>query len=181
MLVLIPNPNQTAQLVKLQKAFIGSHQGFYQQAPLWIFLKDENFSGRDFNKDELKQFSAEITKVELEQPEVYFSDSLQRVVLGSGVSVCTASGVCRAELIICGSVGSQGGAAMVTARGVTEPETSRCTAPLPNLCFANVQGSAVQGAFPTKLKIFRVANAVRLDQHSLAVSDFVWKKINKEG
>lgn len=165
MLVLIPNPNQTAQLVKLQKAFIGSHQGFYQQAPLWIFLKDENFSGRDFNKDELKQFSAEITKVELEQPEVYFSDSLQRVVLGSGVSVCTASGVCRAELIICGSVGSKGGAAMVTARGVTGPETSRCTAPL----------------LPTPLKIFRVANAVRLDQHSLAVSDFVWKKINKEG
>lgn len=149
MLVLIPNPNQTALLVKLQKAFISSHQGFYQQAPLWIFLKDEKFSGRYFNKDELKQFSAEITKVELEQPEVYFSDSLQRVVLGSGVSVCTASGVCRAELIICGSVGSQGG--------------------------------AVQGAFPTKLKIFRVANAVRLDQHSLAVSDFVWKKINKEG
>ena len=169
MLVLIPNPNQTAQLVKLQKAFIGSHQGFYQQAPLWIFLKDENFSGRDFNKDELKQFSAEITKVELEQPEVYFSDSLQRVVLGSGVSVCTASGVCRAELIIC--------AAMVAR----QTPTAESTEPLLNLCFANVQGTAVQGAFPTKLKIFRVANAVRLDQHSLAVSDFVWKKINKEG
>ena len=152
MLVLIPNPNQTARLVKAQKAFIASHQGFYQQAPLWIFLKDKNFSGRDFNKDELKKFSAGITKVELEQPEVYFSDSLQRVVLGSGVSVCTASGVCRAELILCGSVGSQGG----VSRGT-------------------------EISLPSPLKIFRVANAVRLDQYSLAVSDFVWKKINKEG
>ncbi len=161
MLVLIPNPNQTALLVKLQKAFIGSHQGFYQQAPLWIFLKDETFSSRDFNKDELKQFSAEITKVELEQPEVYFSDSLQRVVLGSGVSVCTVSGVCRAELIICGSLKEWEGSSIK----VTGTPTSE----------------SVGLQLPSPLKIFRVANAVRLDQHSLAVSDFVWKKINKEG
>lgn len=157
MLVLIPNPNQTVELVKLQKAFIAEHKGFYQHTPLWIFFKDDNFSKRDFNKDDLKKFSAGITKVELDQPEVYFSDSLQRVVLGSGVSISTTSDVCKAELVICGSVSSQGGSTM---------EVKQTPAS---------EGSGVH--FPFQLKIFRLAAAEQLAPGTYAVNESVWRKI----
>lgn len=186
MLVIIPNPNQIAELVRVQKAFIKNANSpagessparpgtpvFYQHTPLWIFVEpgSSDFS-RDFNKEELKGLSAGITKVEIAPPYVYFSENLQQVVLGCQSIISTTSGSLQGEFILCNSVSSQAG-----AKVVTHTPTSECAEPSLNLCYAKVLGGA-EVSFPLQLKVFRLANAVRLDKHSMAVSDFVWKKI----
>ena len=150
MLVIIPNPNQTASLVHMQKNFIKDSSAqtlFYQASPLWIFLEDKEFSNRDFSKDELKEFSAAISKVELEHPRVYFSKNLQQMVLGSHSLISTDSRILQGELVLCRS--------LKDAKDIPNPKLFS----------------------PMELKIFRIANAVRLDEHSLAVTDFVWKKL----
>ena len=186
MLVIIPNPNQIAELVRVQKAFIKNANSpagessparpgtpvFYQHTPLWIFVEpgSSDFS-RDFNKEELKGLSAGITKVEIAPPYVYFSENLQQVVLGCQSIISTTSGSLQGEFILCNSVSSQAG-----AKVVNHTPTSECAEPSLNLCYAKVLGGA-EVSFPLQLKVFRLANAVRLDKHSMAVSDFVWKKI----
>lgn len=158
MLVLIPNPNQMAELVQAQKALIAALNAsatplFYQHSPLWIFFEGKDFSTRDFNKEELKEFAAGLSKVELEYPRAYFSDSLQRVVIGCHSRITCGSEVLQGELVLCQSTSSQAG---------DIPDKTD----FPSLTY-----------FPQQLKIFRVANAVRPNKHSFAVSDFVWKKL----
>ena len=173
MLVLIPNPNQLAQLVKVQKAFIKEANApqqpiFYQNTPLWIFLPEDKFShsgNKKLIKDELKELSQSILKVELEEPRVYFSENLQRVVLGSHSRISTESGLCSAELILC-----------KTASVVMKTPTSEIAEHLPDKCPAFVHGlSEIQ--FPTQLKIFRLAAAEELAPNTYAVNESVWRKI----
>ena len=159
MLVLIPNPNQMIELLNAQKAFIQQNNRadgpiFYQSTPLWIFAEpgSKEFS-RDFLKDELKKFAADIQKVELEHPQVYFSTRLQQIVLGCHSRISINSRILQGELILCNS-----------AKVATPPTTYKCTEPsLKN--------------FQMQLKVFRVANAVQPDAHSMAITDFVWKKL----
>jgi hypothetical protein len=160
MLVIIPNPNQIAELVRVQKTFIKNATFppvFYQHTPLWIFIEpgSSDFS-RDFNKEELKGLSAGITKVEIEPPNVYFSENLQQVVSGCQSIISTTSGSLQGELILCNST---------SATVVRQSPTSESTEASP------------AAHFPLQLKIFRLANAVHPDEHSMAVSDFVWKKL----
>ena len=183
MLVLIPNPNQLAQLVKMQKAFIKEANApqqpiFYQNTPLWIFLPEDKFSlsgNKKLIKDELKELSQSILKVELEEPLVYFSENLQLRVLGSHSRISTTSGVCSAELILCKTASA--------ASVVMKTPTSESDSHLPNICFANVAGKT-EGVvsdltFPLQLKIFRLADAEELAPNTWAVNESVWKKINR--
>ena len=165
MLVLIPNPNQLAQLVKMQKAFIKEANApqqpiFYQNTPLWIFLPEEKFSlsgNKKLIKDELKELSQSILKVELEEPRVYFSENLQRVVLGSHSRISTESGLCSAELILCDSLPVKGAASQIK----NPPDIKE----LSDL------------TFPMQLKIFRLADAEELAPNTWAVNESVWRKI----
>ena len=172
MLVLIPNPNQIAELVKIQKDFIEkvnicgnqsapSRPIFYQNTPLWIFLPEEQFSlsGNEKTiKNELKELSQSILKVELEEPSLYFSEKLQQMVLGAAADISTDSGLCKAELIICKTAS----VVMETANvaGKTEGVVSDLT-------------------FPLQLKIFRLAAAEELSPGTYAVNESVWRKINR--
>ena len=181
MLVLIPNPNQIAELVKIQKDFIEkvnicgnqsapSRPIFYQNTPLWIFLPEEKFSlsgNEKAIKNELKELSQRIKKVELEEPSLYFSEKLQQMVLGAAADISTDSGLCKAELIIC-----------KTASVVMKTPTSEIAEHLPDKCPAFVHGlSEIQ--FPTQLKIFRLAAAEELSPGTYAVNESVWRKINR--
>lgn len=167
MLVLIPNPNQLAQLVKVQKAFIKEANApqqpiFYQNTPLWIFLPEDKFSlsgNKKLIKDELKELSQSILKVELEEPRVYFSENLQRVVLGSHSRISTESGLCSAELILCDSLPVKGTAPQIK----NLPDTKELFG----------------GHFPLQLKIFRLAAAEELAPNTYAVNESVWRKINR--
>ena len=193
MLVLIPNPNQIAELVKIQKDFIEkvnicgnqsalSRPIFYQNTPLWIFLPEEKFSlsGNEKTiKNELKELSQSILKVELEEPSLYFSEKLQQMVLGTAAYISTDSGLCKAELIICKTAS----VVMKTASVVMETTTSESDSHLPNICFANVAGKT-EGVvsdltFPLQLKIFRLAAAEELSPGTYAVNESVWRKINR--
>ena len=186
MLVLIPNPNQIAELVKIQKDFIEkvnicgnqsapSRPIFYQNTPLWIFLPEEKFSlsGNEKTiKNELKELSQRIKKVEIEEPSLYFSEKLQQLILGAAADISTDSGLCKAELIIC-----------KTASVVMETTTSESDSHLLNICFANVAGKT-EGVvsdltFPLQLKIFRLAAAEELSPGTYAVNESVWRKINR--
>ncbi|MCR5253445.1 MAG: hypothetical protein K6C98_06995 [Treponema sp.] len=171
MLVIIPNPNQTTELIRMQKEFIKKansaplpHPVFYQNAPLWIFIEENNSFTRDFSKDELKKFSAELTKVELDSSQVYFSKNLQQIVLGIHSRISTTKITLQGELVLC-----------QTATVVNGTSTSECIEPLLNLCKTEIPGGPSK-SFPLQLKVFRVANAVKPDSHSFAVTDFVWKK-----
>ena len=167
MLILIPNPNQLAQLVKMQKAFIKEANApqqpiFYQNTPLWIFLPEDKFSlsgNKKLIKDELKELSQSILKVELEEPLVYFSENLQLRVLGSHSRISTVSGVCSAELILCDSLPVKG-----TASQIKNPPDIKELSDL---------------AFPLQLKIFRLADAEEVAPNTWAVNDSVWRKINR--
>ena len=188
MLVLIPNPNQIAELVKIQKDFIEkvnicgnqsapSRPIFYQNTPLWIFLPEEKFSlsGNEKTiKNELKELSQRIKKVELEEPGLYFSEKLQQMVLGAAAYISTDSGLCKAELIICKTAS----VVMKTASVVMKTPTSEIAEHLPDKCPAFVHGlSEIQ--FPTQLKIFRLAAAEELSPGTYAVNESVWRKINR--
>ncbi len=187
MLVLIPNPNQMSQLVQLQKDFIKNANVpaisdstapiFYQASPLWIFLPEDKFllSGNEKKiKDELKELSKLILQVELEEPRLYFSEECQQLVLGCHSRISTPKEVCTAELILCKTA-----SAASAASDVMKTPTSEIAEHLPDKCPAFVHGlSEIQ--FPLRLKIFRLAVAVRPNENSLAVSDFVWEKIKKE-
>ena len=171
MLVIIPNPNQTTELIRMQKEFIKKansaplpHPVFYQNTPLWIFIVDNNSFNRDFTKEELKKFSAELTKVELDSPQVYFSKNLQQVVLGIHSRISTVQGSFQGSLVLC-----------KTAKVEMPSTTSARIEPSLNLCKAEVVDTLLD-KFPLQLKVFRVANAVKPDSHSFAVTDFVWKK-----
>lgn len=169
MLVLIPNPNQIAELVKIQKDFIEkvnicgnqsapSHPIFYQNTPLWIFLPEDKFflSGNEKTiKNELKELSQRIKKVELEEPGLYFSEKLQQMVLGAEVRINSESGFCSAELIICRSVKRQDKTACVNSLKQKEVK------------------------LPSRLKIFRLAAAEELSPGTYAVNESVWRKINR--
>ena len=189
MLVLIPNPNQIAELVKAQKDFIEkvnicgnqsapSRPIFYQHTPLWIFLPEEKFSlsGNEKTiKNELKELSQRIKKVELEEPGLYFSEKLQQMVLGAAADISTDSGLCKAELIICKTASA--------ASVVMKTPTSESDSHLPNICFANVAGKT-EGVvsdltFPLQLKIFRLADTEELAPNTWAVNESVWRKINR--
>lgn len=193
MLVLIPNPNQIAELVKIQKDFIEkvnicgnqsapSRPIFYQNTPLWIFLPEEKFSlsGNEKTiKNELKELSQRIKKVELEEPGLYFSEKLQQMVLGAAAYISTDSGLCKAELIICKTAS----VVMETASVVMKTTTSESDSHLLNICFANVAGKT-EGVvsdltFPLQLKIFRLAAAEELSPGTYAVNESVWRKINR--
>lgn len=170
MLVLIPNPNQTAELVKVQKDFIEkvnicgnqsapSRPIFYQNTPLWIFLPEDKFflSGNEKTiKNELKELSQRIKKVELEEPSLYFSEKLQQLILGAAADISTDSGLCKAELIICKSVKVQG-------KDVYD-----------GLCR---QEEVKSVKLPSQLKIFRLAAAEELSPGTYAVNESVWRKI----
>ena len=172
MLVLIPNPNQIAELVKIQKDFIEkvnicgnqrtpSRPIFYQNTPLWIFLPEEKFSlsgNEKAIKNELKELSQSIKKVELEEPSLYFSEKLQQMVLGAAAYISTDSGLCKAELIICKSV-------KVQEKAVYE-----------SLC--RQEKEKITG-LPSQLKIFRLSAAEELSPGTYAVNESVWRKINR--
>lgn len=166
MLVLIPNQNQIADLVKIQKKFIkeankslseknNSRVIFYQHTPMWIFLPDfeNHFSsaGKEM-KDKLKKKADSILKVELSKPSIYFSDNLQKEVLGCHSLLQTDSENCNSELILCESYGS---------------ESSECRLS---------ESFAESGIFPLQLKVFRLAWAEKIFSSSWAVTESVWKK-----
>ena len=172
MLVIIPNPNQTTELIRMQKEFIKNANSaplprpvFYQNSPLWIFIEENNSFTRDFTKDELKKFSAELTKVELDSPQVYFSKNLQQVVLGCHSRISTNQGSFQGSLVLCKS-----------AKVEMPSTTSERIEPSLNLCKTEVVGTYSEN-FPLQLKVFRVANAVQPDAHSFEVTGFVWKKL----
>ena len=168
MLVLIPNPNQTAELVKAQKDFLKNSSAtvsgtatfppaplFYQNTPLWIFLEGQ-YAERDFTKEQLKELAGGIEKVQLSAPQIHFSEKLNQNVFESRAVIKTNKGELEGSLILCKSVKATGTTAQAQDGAPQQPAPSE--------------------AFMT-LKIFRVANAVRPDEHSLAVTDFVWKKL----
>lgn len=158
MLVLIPNPNQTAELVKMQKAFIADHQGFYQHTPLWIFLDDgKSDFERDFTKAELKELAGGIQKVELYQPQLYFSKESEREVFASQAVLETEKEEIKGRLILCKSI------------------KSADSSPAPQ----NSDSKALEATEKAlmQLKIFRLANAEKLAPDTYAVNESVWRKI----
>ena len=230
MVVIVPNPNQIAELVRAQKGFIKNANStsestnertstqafevpffrrihtphiplycdasvgvcaptlknhiFCQAMPLWIFLPffDNQLSGDEKNKkDELKEVAAKITLVEIEEPHICFSENLQKAILRCQVSVAEAGGTHQAELILCQSAKvvnhTPASECAETEIFLTQPQSalqSNSTLQTPPTPQSN---SAPHSPFPMQLKIFRVANAVKPDEYSFAITDFVWKKI----
>lgn len=163
MLIIIPNPNQMLQLVKAQKKIIQQNDTsliFFQNSPLWIpVFADALSSQKIWKKDELKQYSAQITSIRISAPTVRFDEERQQFAVSSEVFIThTQDGMRKSLINLCKSVP----ASILPSQEAIEAFQKKISS---------------QETFPMSLKVFRIANAQQQSSNSSAITDFVWKKI----
>lgn len=171
MLIIIPNPNQMLQLVKAQKKIIQQNDTsliFFQNSPLWIpVFADDLSSQKIWKKDELKQYSAQITSIRISAPTVRFDEERQQFAVSSEVFIThTQDGMRKSLINLCKSVISS-----------ENQNTTASILPSQEAIEAFQKKISSQETFPMSLKVFRVADSCRQGKNSFAVTDFVWKKI----
>lgn len=165
MLVIIPHPNQEAQIKKLQNELCDSINinndnsqkvtKLFPVFPLWFeFEKDDELISIK-NKNELKEFSKKITGVELNIKSSSDNYKLSTSISDFVITLYTKEKIFTAVLPIC-----------IEYQKLTDKEKE--------LCLKKLNSSEL---LPMSLKIFRLGNKQQLTEHSQALDYFIWKKL----